>query len=149
MRTLTPRSSAAVGPVARADAGTIVVGWLLKLALVIGVVAVLGYDLVGVGAAHLRVTDDANAVATAAREALDATAGTDADGRAAGERAARAAGYTLGRGDLVVSGGVVTVHLSTSASTVVLHRVPWTRPWTVAESDATVRALKTSGLTRQ
>ena len=52
--------------VARGDAGAIVMGWLVKIALILTIVGISAFDAVAVGSAHLTTTDDANAAASAA-----------------------------------------------------------------------------------
>lgn len=51
---------------ARRDAGTIVMGWLIKVALVLVVFGVTAFDSVSVASAHLSTSDDANSAASAA-----------------------------------------------------------------------------------
>ena len=51
---------------ARRDAGTIVMGWLIKIALVLVIFAISAFDSVSVASAHLSTSDDANSAASAA-----------------------------------------------------------------------------------
>jgi hypothetical protein len=51
---------------ARRDSGSIVLGWLTKLVVVIAIVGVAMFDALAIGAAHLGATDDASTAATAA-----------------------------------------------------------------------------------
>jgi hypothetical protein len=53
-------------PAVGRDAGFIVFGWLAKIAVVLAVVGVIGFDGISVAAAHLSGTDDANQAASAA-----------------------------------------------------------------------------------
>lgn len=48
------------------DAGTIVIGWLVKIALVLAVVGIVGFDSIAIASGHLNTTDDANSAASAA-----------------------------------------------------------------------------------
>ena len=48
------------------DRGSIVIGWLAKLAIVLALVAIVAFDGIAVGSAHLSASDDADAAATAA-----------------------------------------------------------------------------------
>jgi len=48
------------------DRGSIVIGWLTKLIVVLAVVGVILFDVVSVSAAHVGATDDANNAAEAA-----------------------------------------------------------------------------------
>lgn len=51
------------------DRGDIVLGWLTKLVVILGVLGVVGFDLIAVGQAHIQASDRAS---TAARAASDA-----------------------------------------------------------------------------
>ena len=51
---------------ARTDAGTIVVGWLVKVALALMIFGIAAFDAIAVGSAHLTTSDDANTAASAA-----------------------------------------------------------------------------------
>jgi hypothetical protein len=49
-----------------ADSGSIVIGWLAKLAIALTLFGVAAFDAVSVGSAHLTASDDANSAASAA-----------------------------------------------------------------------------------
>lgn len=51
---------------ARRDRGSIVIGWLTKLAVAIAIVGVAMFDSISIGAARLGASDDANNAAEAA-----------------------------------------------------------------------------------
>ena len=51
------------------DRGSIVLGWLTKLILVLSVVGLLGFDLISLGTARLQAEDHAQAAARAAVQA--------------------------------------------------------------------------------
>jgi hypothetical protein len=55
-----------VKDVARRDAGAIVMGWLVRLALVLTVFGITAFDAVALASAHLTTSDDANSAASAA-----------------------------------------------------------------------------------
>jgi hypothetical protein len=55
------------------DQGSVVVGWLLKLVVMIGVVAVVLFDTVSIMAARLGAEDDASTAASAAGAAWQQT----------------------------------------------------------------------------
>lgn len=58
---------------AHRDAGDIVIGWLTKLVVSLAIVAVVLFDAVSIGLAHLNGTDDANAAATSASDTWQTT----------------------------------------------------------------------------
>jgi hypothetical protein len=55
-----------VNDVACRDAGAIVMGWLVKIALVLTIVGIGGFDAVACASARLTTADDANTAASAA-----------------------------------------------------------------------------------
>lgn len=55
------------------DGGGVVIGWLTKLVLAITVAAVILFDGLSIGLAHLYASDDANAAAAAASDTWFAT----------------------------------------------------------------------------
>lgn len=123
------------------DSGDIVVGWLVKIIAVAGLVGVLGFDGVSLGIAELAVTDTA---AKAAREASDELA----DGASA-QRAYRVAteitlaGASTNRLPvekfIVGSDRSVTLTVERTSPTLVLHYIPRSSSWLVAEATATQR----------
>jgi hypothetical protein len=55
-----------VNDLARRDAGAIVMGWLVKIALVLTIIGISAFDAIACTSAHLMTTDDANTAASAA-----------------------------------------------------------------------------------
>ena len=51
---------------AQTDTGSIVIGWLVKVAVVIAILGVSLFDAIAVTSAHMSATDDANSAASAA-----------------------------------------------------------------------------------
>ena len=116
---------------ARTDAGTIVVGWLVKLALVLTIFGVTAFDAVAVGSAHLNASDDANTAAAAA--ALDFQSSHNA---ASAESAAQDA--ITNPNERIVPGSVqiaqdgsVTLSLQRKITTVVMYRIGPLKKYTV------------------
>lgn len=123
-----------------AEAGSIVLAWLVKISVALVLVAVFAFDAISVAATHLRVPDDASLVASATRDALDSPGSTPARALAAGRKAAAEAGYRLGPGDLTISRGVVIVQLRATAPTVVLERVGPLRSWAMVTATSSARS---------
>lgn len=100
------------------------IGWFLRLLVVLGVAAVVAVDAVTVAAAHLGTVDDANAAARAAASAYQAARSLPV--------AAQAASAALGSRDEqiipssvhVLPDGAVTLQLRRTVPTVVLHDIP-------------------------
>ena len=60
----------------RSDRGTGAVGWLLRIALVVGSLGVVGYDAAAIGVGHLTLDDTAAAAALEGRQAIAETRDT-------------------------------------------------------------------------
>ena len=138
----------AVGRAGRAETGSIVLAWLVKVSVALVLVAVFAYDGISVAATHLRVPDDASLVATTTRDALDSPGANVERALAVGRKAAAEAGYRLGPGDLSISRGVVTVRLRATAPTVVLERVGPLRSWAVVTAISSARSSHLAGPSR-
>jgi hypothetical protein len=59
------------------DSGAIVLGWLTKVAVALGLIGLIAFDVISLSVARLGVTDDANAGARAAARAYDETHNVD------------------------------------------------------------------------
>lgn len=120
------------------DAGDVVVGWLVKLVAVFSVVGVLAFDGVSLGAAELAVTDTAVAAARAAGLEL----GSGATAQQAYDAAQAAASEDDGLNEVPVEDFVVaadksvTLLVRRTAPTMVLHHIPGSDGWLVAEATA-------------
>ena len=104
----------------RREAGDIVGGWLLRLALVMAVLGFVGYE--GISTAVTAVTVDgaardvARAAATGYRESED-----PADARTAADQQAAASGVVIT--DMVIEGDIVIVTVTDTAPTIVIHEI--------------------------
>lgn len=123
----------------RHDTGGIVVGWLVRLVAVFAVVGVLVFDGVSWGVAGLAVTDSA---AAASREASTVLAGGGTPQQA--YDAALDAVTSDGATDEVpvesfrlTPEGSVTLTVRRTTPTLVLHHLPGSARWLLAESTAT------------
>jgi hypothetical protein len=110
----------------RSDRGDIVLGWLTKVVVVLGVVALLGFDGVQVGLSSVQLQDQANDAATAARDSYAqhhdvATALTAAQDAAKADNSAN----VIVRGTFLVErDGAASVTLTRPIHTVVAHYLP-------------------------
>lgn len=107
------------------DQGAVIMGWLIKLAVTIGVVATILYDAGAVGVAHLRAMDTAPGAAMAA-----STAWTQSQNRDPAVAVEAAQTYVASHGAHIVPGSVTvdadgTVHLriTSTARTVLLQHL--------------------------
>ena len=108
------------------DRGDILLGWLTKLVLALGVVALLGFDAVTVGLATVSVQDQAGTAAAAARDEFAMHHDPQRAYQAALDSAhlANAADQIKPVDFVVTSTGVVTLTLERPIHTVVAHYLP-------------------------
>jgi hypothetical protein len=123
------------------DRGTIIVGWLAKLAIVLTVVGVLGFDMVSVAVTKVGAADDASNAARAGAVAYADSRGNVTTAYAAALAYAEQHDATIDPHDFVVQpDGTVTVKVVKTATTMVLYRSGTTRKWAhvVAEGSGRV-----------
>ena len=127
-------------PAARRDVGGIVLGWLFRVALALGLLGVLAYDTLSLTYTNVMTVDNAKIVALAGSDELSRDP-RDLKGALAASRAqASELGVRLKAKDWWVDDqGVVHVTVSSLAPTLVLRHVPPMRPY------LTVRAVGTAG----
>lgn len=123
------------------DAGNIVVGWLAKLVVVFSVLGVLVFDGVSMGIAELAVTDAAAAASQAAsRELMSGGTPQDAYVAATGSAVQDDAFNTLPTESFLVDADrTVTLTVVRETPTLVLHFIPRSEEWLVAEATSTHR----------
>jgi hypothetical protein len=108
---------------ARTDTGSIVIGWLVKVALVIAILGVALFDAIAVTSAHLSATDDANTAASAAaweyRNSHSATAALGA----ATDAITSPNEQLVPNSMTIAPDGSVTVALRRTITTMVMHSI--------------------------
>ena len=122
----------------RDDRGDIVLGWLTKLTLVLGLVGVVGFDAISLTLGKLEAADAAE---TAAREAMF----TYRDGKDVQLAYESALGAIPADGSVVLdpadftvhSDGSVTVSVTHTASTFLVEKVSAASDWAVSSATAT------------
>jgi hypothetical protein len=113
------------------DAGSIVMGWLVKLALLLAIFGIAAVDAVAVGSAHLTTTDDANSAASAAAADFR-TSHNVASATSAAADAITNPSEQIVPGSLVIAGdGSVTVSVQRKITTVVMYRIGPLKKYTV------------------
>jgi hypothetical protein len=121
------------------ERGDIVLGWLTKLAATLAVVGVLGFDAVSLATAQFSAEDTAQQAARAAVE----TFGNTKDVQQAYDAAyavAAADGATVDAPTFApAQDGSVTLTLRTTASTLLVEKVPPARGWADVEKTVTAR----------
>ncbi len=140
---LKPEASHA-DPLHMDDRGDIVLGWLTKLVVVLGVLGVLGFDAISLGTSYFQAEDHAN---TAARAASDTHRAGSAPNVQAAYDAALAEvlehGETIDPQSFTISPqGEVSLTLRRTAPTLVMEKVGPLRSF--AEIERTVTAQPAS-----
>lgn len=122
------------------ERGSIIVGWLTKVAVALVLVGIVGFDVVSVGAAKVSASDNAT---NAAREGVETYAQSKGDIN----RAYRAAlayaeehGGTIDPADFVVEpDGTVRVKVKKTATTLLFFRTGATKRWTEVVGEGSVK----------
>ena len=118
---------------ARRDAGSIVMSWLVKLALVLTVFAISAFDAVSVASAHLSTSDDANSAASAAAADYQSSHNVQS-ALAAAEDAITNPNEILVPTSLVINpDGSATVTVQRKITTVVMYRIGPLKKYTVIQ----------------
>jgi hypothetical protein len=137
------RLSVVRDPAHAPDAGSIVLGWLVRVAVVLGVLGVLAFDGIALGTAHLSLADQATTAAQAASDRWIASHDVQAAYDAAVASAREANPDDTVRTDdfTVTPDGHVTLTLEREAHSLVLRSLPMTRAWVhVVESGSAHQA---------
>jgi hypothetical protein len=112
-----------VNDVARRDAGAIVMGWLVKIALVLAILGISAFDGIACASAHLMTTDDANTAASAAAAEYQTTHSLQA-ALAAAESAISNPSEALDPKSLsIAEDGSATVTIERKVTTLVMYRI--------------------------
>jgi hypothetical protein len=115
----------------RADErGGIVTGWLIKLVLSLAIVGVVAFEAGALVVAHVGADTAANEVATEAAFAA-AKGGSQSAAETAAQAEATRRGVRLIGVSVANDGKSVTVIIEKSAKTLLIHRVSFTKSWTL------------------
>lgn len=123
------------------DRGEIVSGWLVKLVGTLAVLGVVGFDAIACGMVHLRVQDAAAAGAMAGLHATEGRRNVQvAYDAAAAAVAQENPGYTVNPASVTFDPkGAVSITVSGTADTLVVHYVRPLRTYADATSTQTAR----------
>ena len=117
--------------VARRDAGTIVVGWLVKVALVLTLFGIAAFDTVSVGSAHLSTSDDANSAASAAAADFQTSHNIQSALSAAKDAITNPNEILLPDSLTIAADGSATVTVQRKITTLVMYRLGPLKKYTV------------------
>lgn len=121
------------------DRGDIVLGWLTRLVVVLGVVGVLGFDAVALGVGRLTAEDRAQQAARAAVQAWAQTPDVQAAYRAAVAEVDPVEDSIPPGGFAMAPDGAVTLTLEHTSTTLVLEKVAPLRTWATSRTTVTGR----------
>lgn len=120
------------------DRGDIVLGWLTKLVVVLGLFGVVGFDLISVGAGRMQAEDHAQTAVRAANETYRSTPDLQAAYDAAVAAVVEHGDTIEAQSFTVAPDGRITLTLHRSVPTMILEKIAPVRGW--AEITSTVSA---------
>ncbi len=124
------------------ERGDIVLGWLMKVALVLGIFGVFAFDAISLASTNISATDSANSAAVLGAEAWRNTHGDiQMAYDAAREYAEKQGGSIEPREFVVNEDGSVEVTFRKEASSVLLFRTKATKKWTQVAVTGTGRTV--------
>lgn len=127
----------------RSDGGGIVVGWLLKLVVVLMLVGIVAYDLVSISYTKVMTSDDARYIAQGASEAIVLERADDDQAIALAQDRADTRGVVLDKNDIIIAkDGSVTVHVARTANTLVARHVGPLDPFVHVDETYQTAALR-------
>jgi hypothetical protein len=115
----------------RRDTGSLVLGWLVKIAAALALFAVIAFDAISIGAAHVTGQDDADGAAFAAADNWRDTHNAQQAFDAAQEAADAKNETVLANGFSIDRDGTVRLLLRRTATTLVAFRVGPLKKYTV------------------
>jgi hypothetical protein len=112
------------------DGGSIVVGWLTRIVVVMAIVGVIGFDAMAIVQGHVAASDEADEIAQDAHETWAETHNVD-------KAFATANGEVKAKGDRIPKGGftiepktgLVTLQVQHSVDTLLAKRFGFSREW--------------------
>jgi hypothetical protein len=124
------------------ERGTIILGWLTKIALVIVVVAIPSFDAVSVGVARVGASDTAQNAAITGSDVWRTSKGDVQKAYEAAVGYAADHGATIAPEQFSVApDGTVTVTVERTATTLVFYRIGASKKWTHIVATASGKSL--------
>lgn len=122
------------------ERGDILLGWLTKVVVVLGLLGVVAFDAIAVGAAKASLPDDGTYAALEASKAWGETKDIQRAFDAARAAVTAKGGTIEATSFRIDADGTVHLALSRTADTVVVERVGPIRDWATVEATASARA---------
>ncbi len=127
------------------DAGDVILSWLTRLVAGLAITAVVGFDALSIGVAHVSAMDDANSAATAASVAWRADHGNlDATLQAAQGSASQHGETVLPASLHVDADGTVHLRLERDATTLLVRHLGPLRSWATVVVNGSGKSALTS-----
>ena len=114
----------------RGDRGDVILGWLTKVALVLGLLGVIGFDAVSVGVTNMNAADMASSAAGLAAEEWNASKNVNRAYRAASSYVEEHGGTLATKDFRIEPDGTVRLRMEKDATTILLYRTKTTKKWT-------------------
>ena len=112
------------------DRGDVILGWFSKIAIVLAIVGVIGFEATSIGVAHVQTQDLAKAAAREGSREWQRSRDVQRAYQAA-DAVALADNGSIDPKEFIVAGdGSVTVTVQKEASSLVLYRIGATKKWT-------------------
>lgn len=124
----------------RGEAGSIVLGWLVRLTVVLAAIGLVAFDAIAIGVARMALVDGGEAAARSAQVVWARGGGVEA-ARAAALEEAQAQGVTIIEPTLVVGrDGSVSFDAQREVNTFLFGYIPGAKEWTLQEYTVTQAA---------
>jgi hypothetical protein len=122
------------------DRGSIIVGWLTKVAIALTLVGIVGFDVISVGAAKVSASDNAVNAARVGAEKYAESKGDVHRAYAAALGYAEDHGGTIDPADFLVErDGTIRVKVQKTATTLLFFRTGTTKKWTVVVGEGSIK----------
>lgn len=122
------------------DRGDIVLGWLTRLTVILGLVGLVGFDLISLGVGRLATEDAAQSAAGAAVRSWEDAQNVQRAYEAALSEIDPGSGLDIGippDSFSIAPDGAVTLTLERTAATMLVEKVPPIRSWATARATVT------------
>jgi hypothetical protein len=116
------------------ERGGIVIGWLLKLVVSIAIVGLVAFEAGAVVVAHVTAESAATEVSNEAAFVVG-RGGRVPDAEDAAKTEAAKQGVALIAFSVSADREIVSVRVEKKAKTLILHRLSWTKSWTVVRTE--------------
>lgn len=123
------------------DRGDVIVGWFLKLTIVLLILGVAAFDGLSIATTKLSATDNASAAALAASDSWNADHSGPMAYAAAKSNAQQNNATVITHRFRIDPDGTVHVSVRKTAHTVVVQHLSWLRHWTTQQSTATAKDM--------